>query len=126
MGCHGVAEPVGRRDPHEREDGDYPEIVGNRGALIGPEERPIEHAAKALVCRHRFLVEHEVGEIDAIGHGQHGQGENHPQARLTEPLVLAMRERRREGAYFREIAEEFGIPKLTVYDAVTGKTWSHV
>jgi hypothetical protein len=54
------------------------------------------------------------------------KGEKHPLARLTDELVLAMRQRRRDGLFFREIAEEFGLPKLTVYDAVTGKTWSHM
>ncbi len=47
-------------------------------------------------------------------------------ARLTNELVLAMRQRRSEGARYRKIAEEFGIAKLTVYDAVTGKTRGHV
>jgi hypothetical protein len=54
------------------------------------------------------------------------RGEKHPMARLTEALVLAMRSRRREGALYREIAHEFGFPKLTVYDAVRGVTWSHI
>jgi hypothetical protein len=54
------------------------------------------------------------------------RGERHPGAKLTNEVVLALRRRRQQGAYFREIAEEFGIPKLTVYDAVTGKTWSHI
>ena len=68
---------------------------------------------------------------NALDRRSHGtvpdrKGERHPMARLTDEVVLAMRRRRREGAYFREIAMEFGIPKLTVYDAVTGKTWSHI
>lgn len=68
---------------------------------------------------------------NALDRRSHGtvpdrKGEKHPMARLTDELVFAMRRRRGEGAYFREIAKEFGIPKLTVYDAVTGKTWGHI
>ena len=43
---HGIAEPVGRREPDEREDGDHPDVVGQRGAFVGPEERAIEGAGE--------------------------------------------------------------------------------
>ena len=44
---HRIAEPVGRRQPDEREDRDHPEVVGQRRALVGPEERAVEDAADA-------------------------------------------------------------------------------
>jgi len=54
------------------------------------------------------------------------KGEKHPQSRLTEDLVLAMRERRGQRALYREISQEFGVPKITVYEAVPGKTWGYI
>lgn len=73
-------------------------------------------ATKSENCRQK----REHGAIPDI------RGERHPGAKLTNEIVLELRRRRQQGAYFREISEEFGIPKLTVYDAVTGKTWSHL
>jgi hypothetical protein len=67
-------------------------------------------------CKEKRLL----GELPDI------RGAKHPHARLTEPMVIAMRQRREEGAYYRQIAEEFGVPKLTAYDAVVGTTWSHI
>ena len=37
---HRVADPGGRREPDEGQDGDHPEVVLPGGALVGPEERP--------------------------------------------------------------------------------------
>ncbi len=73
-------------------------------------------ATKSENCRQK----REHGAVPDI------RGERHPGAKLTNEVVLELRRRRQQGAYFREIAEEFGIPKITVYDAVTGKTWSHI
>jgi hypothetical protein len=71
---------------------------------------------------------HAENMLDKRVHGTYPdrKGEKHPMARLTDEVVLAMRRRRRDGLLFREIAEEFGFPKVTVYDAVTGKTWRHL
>jgi hypothetical protein len=73
-------------------------------------------ATRSENCKEKRML----GELPDI------RGEKHPQARLTEHVVLEMRARRAEGACFREIAEEFGVPKLTAYDAITGTTWSHI
>lgn len=47
-------------------------------------------------------------------------------ARLTERQVAEIRARRDEGAMYREIGEEFGISKSTVFAIVSGRIWSHV
>lgn len=54
------------------------------------------------------------------------RGERHPMARLTERQVAEIRARRDEGAMYREIGEEFGISKSTVFAIVSGRIWSHV
>jgi DNA modification methylase len=54
------------------------------------------------------------------------KGEKHPMRCLSDDKVRAIRRRRAGAALFREIAEKFGLPKVTVYDAVAGKTWAHL
>src|SRR5437868_3402461 len=56
----GIAEPVGRRQPDERENRDHPQIVRQRGALVGPEKRAIEGAHGAVARRQRQPVEREI------------------------------------------------------------------
>lgn len=53
-------------------------------------------------------------------------GEANPSARLTEALVLELRERNKGGEGYRRLARAFGISTATVQDAVSGRTWRHV
>lgn len=53
-------------------------------------------------------------------------GEGHPQARLTEALVLQARVRYANGDSYRSIAAEYGVHMDTVYLAVKRKTWRHL
>ena len=76
---HRVAEPVGRRQPDEGENRDYPEVVGKRRALIGPEERAVEDTAGPVARRRREAVQHEVGIVNPVGHCQDGERQNDPQ-----------------------------------------------
>ena len=92
------------------------EVAHGDGNKTNNHWRNLRWATKSENCQEKRTL----GELPDI------RGEKHPNARLTEPLVLAMRARRAQGAYYREIAEEFGFPRLTVYDAVTGTTWSHI
>ena len=43
-----IANPVRRHQPHERQDHDHPDVVGQRGALVAPEEEPREHALRGI------------------------------------------------------------------------------
>lgn len=54
------------------------------------------------------------------------KGERHPLAKLNDQLVLELREQRHRGCTYPELAQRYGIPKLTVYDAVVGTTWPHL
>ncbi|MBM3748948.1 MAG: hypothetical protein FJW34_24535 [Acidobacteria bacterium] len=92
------------------------EVAHGDGNKKNNHRRNLRWATKSENC----LQKREHGTVPDI------KGEKHPSAKLTNGLVLEMRRRREQGAFFREIAEELGIPKLTVYDAVTGRTWSHI
>jgi hypothetical protein len=60
---------------------------------------------------------------DCVRKGRSLAGERNPSAQLTEADVCWLRQRRAEGALYRELAAETGIPLGTVHQAVTGKTW---
>lgn len=103
-------------------------------AFIGPKPSPfheVAHADGNKQNNHRTNLRWATKSENCLQKREHGaipdiRGEKHPGAKLTEEIVHQLRRRRREGAFFREIAEEFGIPKLTVWDAVSRKTWSHI
>lgn len=66
---------------------------------------------------------------DRNRHGHtHGAklGESHHNARLSNEAVRSMRKLKVQGLRLEEIAERFGVGRITVYDAVKGRTWSHV
>lgn len=92
------------------------EVAHGDGDKVNNHWRNLRWATRSQNCQDK----RELGELPDI------RGEKHPQARLTESVVLAMRARRKDGAFFREIANEFGVPKLTAYDAITGATWGHI
>ena len=92
------------------------EVAHGDGNKAHNDWRNLRWATRSENCREK----RGLGELPDI------RGERHPQARLTEAMVLAMRKRRQEGMYYREIAEQFGVPKPTAYDAITGVTWNHI
>lgn len=63
---------------------------------------------------------------DKNAHGTSPTGERHPQAKLTEEAVLALRKRRAAGASFAVLANEFGVTRMTAHRAATGTSWSHI
>ena len=103
-------------------------------AFIGPQPSPfheVAHEDGRKRNNHWKNLRWATKSENCLQKREHGaipdiRGEKHPGAKLSSEIVRELRQRRQEGAYFREIAEEFGIPKLTVYDAVTGNTWSHI
>lgn len=54
------------------------------------------------------------------------RGELHPMATLTDDLVIELRDERRSGRRYAELARLYNLPKLTLYDAITGTTWRHL
>lgn len=53
-------------------------------------------------------------------------GEDSSNARLTEEQVVAMRQRRLQGATFQVIADEFGVNDTTAWGVIRGRRWDHV
>jgi hypothetical protein len=68
-------------------------------------------------------------EADKRRHGRVGgapPGERHPMAKLTVATVRGMRRLAAAGTTVKSIAAQFGVPKLTAYDAIVGNTWKLV
>lgn len=53
-------------------------------------------------------------------------GEQHHHSTLNTALVVAMRRHAIAGMNMSAIAGKFGVPKITAYDAIVGKTWNTV
>lgn len=53
-------------------------------------------------------------------------GEAHPDARLTNTDVLAIRHDYEQGVFQRVLAERFGVSQGTIHDVVVRKTWKHL
>jgi hypothetical protein len=68
---------------------------------------------------------------NAADRARHGRwllarGEQHGQAILTDAKVLALRAWHRHGLSVTEAARRIGVNKITAWDAVRGKTWTHL
>src|SRR4051812_48711930 len=74
-----ITEPGRRDEPDKGEDRDHPDVVGQRGALVGPEEGAVEEAGDAFLGRQRQAIEIEVGVVDAVGDRENRQDQHHPQ-----------------------------------------------
>lgn len=66
--------------------------------------------------------------LDRLRHGTvpDRKGEKHPMVKLTDDLVATLRRRKAGGVTYKSLARETGHPRLTIYDAVRGVTWSHL
>lgn len=53
-------------------------------------------------------------------------GEDHPQARMTEESVVALRNDRIDGISFSSLARKYGISIATAFNISTRKLWKHV
>lgn len=64
---------------------------------------------------------------DMVEKGRQAKGEIHGMSKLTNKMVIRMRSDYSEGKYtYEELAEKFGVHKVTVKEIVEGKTWSHL
>lgn len=63
---------------------------------------------------------------DKARHGTSTAGERHPGAKLSNEAVLAMRQRRADGASVASLAVEFGVSRMTAHRAATKRSWSHL
>lgn len=77
---------------------------------------------------HLFLGTRQdnIDDREQKGRNNPPKGENHPKAKLTEGDVFEIREKRKKGKSFGKLAEEYGVCKKTIMDAVSGKNWSYL
>ncbi len=54
------------------------------------------------------------------------RGEKNGKAKFTEELVLAIRQRSKEGENYEDLAREFKVYASSIRNLVIGKTWKHV
>lgn len=70
---------------------------------------------------------HVDNEADKVLHGTRSRGESHGASRLTEAMVLEIREAYAAGTELqREIAARYGVTQVTVSDVVRGRRWNHL
>lgn len=75
---------------------------------------------------HLFLGTGRANAADRNSKNRQALGERNRNARLTEPLVLELRELHRVGHGSAELARRFGLGEDAVRFAVTGRTWRHI
>lgn len=77
---------------------------------------------------HLFLGTHQDNMDDRENKGRNKpqKGDKNGRAKLSETAVLEMKAKRKQGASFQKIADEYGVHKKTAMDAVKGKHWSDV
>lgn len=97
--------------------------------LIIPSEKLVCHRCGNVSCvrkTHLYIGTHLTNQHDRVTHGTLLTGEDHPQARLTEEDVQAIRLRYAAGEISRTLAEFFGVSRGNVDQIVQGRTWTHV
>lgn len=77
---------------------------------------------------HLFLGtrQENIDDRESKGRNNPPKGEKNGRAKLSEIDVLEMRAKRKTGMSFQKIADEYGVHKKTVMDAVSGKNWASV
>lgn len=64
--------------------------------------------------------------LEKSSHGTQVHGEQHPVSKLTDEIVMQMRQMRVAGMSFQKIANRVGVNLNTAWNAVTGRTWKHL
>lgn len=54
------------------------------------------------------------------------RGSGHGNSKLTEPDIIKIRDMRKDGLTYKEIAQRFNVNRATIGYIIRGKTWSHV
>jgi hypothetical protein len=61
-----------------------------------------------------------------IAGGERSEGEKHGNAKLTADNVRELRSLYIDGATLRQLGEKFGVSNVSIYNAVSGRTWRHL
>jgi len=75
--------------------------------------------------KHLFLGTHQDNMDDCVAKGRTTHGRNHPNARLTEGDIRAIRELSASMSQ-KQLAAQFGVHFTTVGQILRGQTWTHV
>ncbi len=99
------------------------------GPIVG--RKCVCHACDNRRCinvEHLFLGTHQenVADMIAKGRARPAAGARLPQSKLTDALVLWMREQRRAGRSYCSMAKDVGLSREAVRLACTGRSWRHV
>jgi hypothetical protein len=63
---------------------------------------------------------------DRIVHGTQARGTLHGLAKLTEEIVAEARRLNKSGIGSDRLSVRYGVSRPTMWDAISGKTWTHV
>lgn len=96
-----------------------------------PEGMEVCHKCDNPCCvnpDHLFVGTHRdnMDDRERKGRNKPQKGEKNGRAKLTEVDIMAIKEKRKIGVPYYKIAEEYGVHKRTVMDAVSGKNWAYV
>ena len=94
-----------------------------------PKEMEVCHKCDNRCCvnpDHLFVGTHKdnMDDRDIKGRNISYKGEKNGRAKLSEKDVCDIKAKRANGATFQEIADEYGVHKKTVMDAVSGRNWA--
>ncbi len=90
-------------------------------ALHGRGLRP-QYRARGLCGMHYYRLRADT----PIAGGERSQGEKHGNGKLTAQNVQELRTLHADGATLRQLADKFGVSNVSIYNAVSGKTWRHL
>ena len=92
-----------------------------------PENMLVLHKCDTPPCvnpEHLFLGTHQDNVADKVSKFRQTRGEDQPRSKLTEKQVLQIRIRYE--ALQRELAQEFGVKRLTIFRIIRRQRWKHV
>lgn len=92
-----------------------------------PAGMSVLHECDVRPCvRHLFIGTQADNIADALAKGRVARGSTNGSARLTEDTARDIRALRADGWTLREIADRFGVHRVTIGDLVAGRTWTHL
>jgi len=94
-----------------------------------PDGQSVLHHCDTPLCvnpAHLFLGTQTDNIRDKVGKGRVANGERLPQAKLTEAIIAEARRLKKAGASNPELAIRFGVAEITIWRALTGRSWKHV
>jgi len=85
----------------------------------------VRRSRRCLVCSHKFLTKQAPGAI-AEEICERISGQTHPNAKLDNDKVIAMRQYAAEGASSFECSLVWDVSQKVAWNAIVGRTWKHV